>query len=166
MEDRDQITRPAYREALQAIGHYFDQQSYRGIFVAEIDDGYIGKARSAYEAAELYAEGFSFPLDDVQALIDSPLTTSSVAVDGSPHCPYGYGLFMQAVGVFCDRNDACYVSVLEVTSGFVLCYTVAGARAGRRSGGHRGGKGAEKTERRRFVLDRMGIEEMMNLASV
>jgi hypothetical protein len=159
MEDRNQVARPAYREALQAIGHYFDQQAYRGIFVAEVDEGYIGKARSAYEEAELHAEGFSFPLDDVQALIASPITTSSAAVDGPPHCPYGYGLFMQAVGEFCDRNDACYVSVLEVSSGFVLCYT---SNCGPR---RRGGKGAPKAERRRFVLDRTGIEEMINHAS-
>ncbi len=162
MEQLDQTGRPGYRHALQAIGHYFDQQLYRGIFVAEIDDGYIGKARSAHEDAELYAEGFSFPHDDVQALIDSPLTGENAPIDGPPHCPYGYGLFMQAVGELCDRHEASYVSVLEVTNGFVLCYTVDAAPtrdSGRRLGGRRN---EPRAERRRFVLDRVGIEELMN----
>ena len=159
-KDREHTDRPAYRQALQAIGHYFDQQSYRGIFVAEIDEGYIGKARASHEEVELYAEGFSFPLNDVEALIANPLPRGFV--DGPPHCPYGYGLFMQAVGEFCDRNNASYVSVLEVTNGFVLCYTIGSQR----DSGRRGRKGGDhRPERRRFVLDRVGIEEMVNGAA-
>src|SRR5690242_14822974 len=46
------VARPAYRQALEAIGWYFDQQLYRGVFVAEVEDGYIGKARPAEEDAE------------------------------------------------------------------------------------------------------------------
>ncbi len=146
-------TRPTYRQALEAIGWYFDQQLYRGVFVAEVDEGYVGKARPAEEDAELRGEGFTFPHDDVLTLIKTAAAGGPAPDSVTPLCPGGYGPFMRAVGEMCDRTEASYVSVLEVTNGFVLGFT---ARA-------KDGKGME---RRRHLLDRNGIEELMNRAGV
>ena len=143
---------PGYREALQAIGRYFDQQFYRGVFVAEVDDGYVGKARPGEEDAEMHAEGFTFPHADVQALIVSTAGQTGT-VDGPDHCPFGYGVFMAAVGEMCDRTGARLVSILEVTQGFILSFTTASAD----------GKGVE---RRRHLLDRAGVEELVAQAGV
>jgi hypothetical protein len=48
----------------------------------------------------------------------------------------------------CDRAGASYVSVLEVTNGFVLGFTVPS-------------KDGRTVERRRSVLDRGGIDDLM-----
>ncbi len=138
----------SYREALEAIGLYFDQQLYRSIFVAEVDDGYVGKACPAEEEAGLRAQGFTFPFDDVRALVARNGDAAVAPPDGGPpHCPDGYAAFMRAAGAHCDRAAASYVSVLELNSGFVLSYTA-------RSGSGR--------ERRRLMLDRIGIGELLN----
>src|SRR5947208_1095978 len=115
--------RPTYSQTLGAIGWYFDQQNYRGIFVAEVEEGYIGKARPAEEAAERHAEGFTFPHDDVAALIDSAASGATPPEHTSPLCPSGYRTFMCALGEMYDRAGASYVAVLEVTDGFVLGFT-------------------------------------------
>ena len=84
--------RPTYRQTLEAIGWYFDQQNYRGIFVAEVEEGYIGKARPAEETAELHAEGFTFPHDDVAALINSAADMDDSAGTGPvPNNDEGWG---------------------------------------------------------------------------
>jgi len=138
----------SYREALEAIGFYFDQQLYRSVFVAEVDDGYVGKARPAEEEANVHAEGFTFPFNDVRTLIAN---IGGAAVEppagGPPHCPYGYAAFMRAAGAHCDRAGASYVSVLELNNGFVLSYTT---------------QSASGSERRRLMLDRVGIGELLN----
>lgn len=145
--------RPTYRQALEAIGWYFDQQLYRGVFVAEVDEGYVGKARPAEEDAELHGEGFTFPHDDVLALIKTASAGGPAPDSVTSLCPGGYGPFMRAVGEMCDRTEASYVSVLEVTNGFVLGFTTHA----------KDGKGLE---RRRHLLDRNGIEDLMNRAGV
>lgn len=145
--------RPTYRQALEAIGWYFDQQLYRGIFVAEVDEGYIGKARPAEEEAEMHGEGFTFPHDDVLALMKTAAAGGALPQNMMPLCPGGYNTFLRAVGEMCDRVDASYVSVLEVTTGFALGFTT---RA-------KDGKGLE---RRRILLDRPGIEDLLNRAGV
>ncbi len=152
MIESREAARPPYRQALKAIGRYFDEQPCRGIFVAEVDEGYIGKAYPAHEPAELHAEGFTFPFEDVRSLIQVA-TGTAPTVDGPPHCPYGYGVFMEAAGEVCDRAGASYVSVLEVTNAFVLCFTVP-----REDG--------RDLQRRRYVLDRIGVEELLNGATV
>ena len=145
--------RPAYRQALEAIGWYFDQQLYRGVFVAEVEDGYIGKARPAEEDAELRGEGFTFPHDDVSALIAGMPGDSTVIESASPLCPGGYHLFMRAVGEMCDRTGAHYVSILELTNGFILSFTTH----------TKDGRGVE---RRRRLLDRTGIENLLTQAGI
>jgi len=140
----------SYREELEAIGLYFDQQLYRSVFVAEVDDGYVGKARPAEEEADLHAEGFTFPFADVHTLVANIGGATVEPPDGGPpHCPYGYAVFMRAAGAHCDRAGACYVSVLELNNGFVLSYTVQDGAA---------------SERRRLMLDRIGIGELLNEA--
>jgi hypothetical protein len=146
--DKDTV-RPTYSKTLGAIGWYFDQQNYRGVFVAEVEEGYIGKARPAEEAAELHAEGFTFPHDDVAALINSAAAGAAPSERTSPLCPEGYGTFLRAVGEMCDRTGASYVSVLEVTNGFVLGFTVPS-------------KDGRTMERRQSVLDRGGIDDLMD----
>jgi hypothetical protein len=141
--------RPTYSQTLGAIGWYFDRQNYRGVFVAEIEAGYIGKARPAEETAELHAEGFSFPHEDVAALITSAAAGSVPRESTSPLCPEGYGPFLRAVGEMCDRTGASYVSVLEVTNGFVLGFTVPS-------------KDGHTMERRRSLLDKAGIDDLMD----
>lgn len=143
--------RSPYKDELAAIGRYFDQQLYRGIFVAEVDEGYIGKARPAEDLAELKAEGFTFPYDDVRALIanTSAGAPGSLSHDGPTLCPGGYGLFLGAVGAMCDRVRASYVSVMELNTGFLLGFSTA-TTDGR------------PLERRRYHLDRLGVEEMIN----
>jgi hypothetical protein len=141
--------RPTYSQTLGAIGWYFDQQNYRGVFVAEVEAGYIGKARPAEETAELHAEGFSFPHEDVATLINSAAVGAAPLEGTSPLCPEGYGTFLRAVGEMCDRTGASYVSVLEVTNGFVLGFTVPS-------------KDGHTVERRRSLLDRVGIEDLMD----
>ena len=149
--------RPTYRQTLEAIGWYFDQQQYRGIFVAEIEAGYIGKARPAEETAELHADGFVFPHDDVAALINSAASSAAAGAappeSTSPLCPEGYGAFMRALGEMCDRTGANHVSVLEVTDGFVLGFSVP-SRVGR------------TMERRRSLLDKAGLNDLMDRAGV
>ena len=104
MGKANEAARPAYRQALEAIGWYFDQQLYRGVFVAEVEDGYIGKARPAEEDAELRGEGFTFPRDDVAALIAAMPDDSTFVQNDSPLVPGGYHIFMRAVGEMCDRT--------------------------------------------------------------
>lgn len=145
--------RPAYRQALEAIGWYFDQHMYRGVFVAEIADGYIGKARPAEEDAETNAEGFTFPHSDVSALMAAAANGGPAPEHAPPFCPVGYGAFMRAVGEMYDRNEASLVSVLEVTNGFIIGFTVP-ARDGR------------KLERRRLILDQNAIGELINKAGI
>jgi hypothetical protein len=116
-----------------------------------MDEGYVGKARPAEEEAELHAEGFTFPYDDIKALIATTGQPVSLPGDGPPLCPGGYGLFLRAVGEMCDRAGATSVSVLEVTSGFVLGFNAKP-------------KGGRSTERRRHHLDRVGIDELTNHA--
>lgn len=149
MGHRAESARTLYRDELAALGRYFDQQLYRGIFIAEVDDGYVGKARPAEEDAEMQAEGFTFPHSDMQALMANAGTADGLAADGPPFCPGGYGLFMRAVGEMCDRVNAGYISVLEVIDGFVLGFN-APAKNGR------------GLERRRYHLDRVGIAELTN----
>lgn len=153
MGKANEAARPAYRQALEALGWYFDQQLYRGVFVAEVDDGYIGKARPAEEDAELRGEGFTFPRDDVAALIAAMPADSSFVQNDSPLVPGGYHIFMRAVGEMCDRTGARHVSILELTNGFILSFTAHG----KDSGG---------VERRRHLLDRAGIENLMTTAGV
>ena len=141
--------RPPYSQTLGAIGWYFDQQNYRGVFVAEVEAGYIGKARPAEETAERHAEGFTFPHDDVAALINSAAAGAAPPESTSPLCPEGYGTFLRAVGEMCDRTGASYVSVLEVTTGFVLGFTVPS-------------KDGHTMERRRSLLDKAGIDDLMD----
>lgn len=147
---RDVIDKPIYKMALGAIGRYFDQQTNRGIFLAETADGYVGKAYSgaAYEA-EMHAEGFSFPHEDIRALIASPIMHAPPPTSTPPNCVYGYGLFMQAVGDMCDRSQASYVSILEVTQGFIVSYTLQPDTK-------------RAPERISMVLDRTGIDDIMN----
>ena len=145
-------THPTYNEALGAIGRYFDQQLYRGIFVAEVDDGYIGKAHPAEEDAELHAEGFTFPLDDVSALLDYAPAAAQSLDEGPPLCPEGYGVLLSAVGHLCDHNGARCVSMRETRRAFVL-----GFSAPAKGGGQ---------ERRQYVLDRSAIEELLARAGV
>jgi hypothetical protein len=149
MGNNKDTVRPTYSQTLGAIGWYFDQQNYRGVFVAEVEAGYIGKARPAEEAAELHAEGFTFPHDDVAALINSAAAGAAPSERTSPLCPAGYGPVLRAVGEMCDRTGASYVSVLEVTNGFVLGFTVPS-------------KDGRTMERRRSVLDRGGIDDLMD----
>lgn len=151
-QKRDTAVRLPYRLSLGAIGRYFDKMDCRGVFVAEVDSGYIGKAYNVQQEAELLAEGFTFPFEDVNALVASPLMDAYPPTDSSPNCVYGYGLFMQAVGELCDRLDASYVSILELTRGFVLCYSVRE-------------EGRNPCERRRLALDRDSIEEIMERAT-
>lgn len=144
----DAAARPTYREALEAIGRYFDQQLYRSIFIAEVDDGYIGKARPAEEDVELRSEGFTFPSDDIRALIaDAVGAPPELIDDGPPYYPYGYGVFMRAAGARCDRSGGHEVAVLEVMSGFILSYTTT--------------EGGNAT-RHRVLLDRTDIENLVN----
>ena len=145
--------RPTYRQTLEAIGWYFDQQNYRGIFAAEVEEGYIGKARPAEETAELHAEGFTFPHDDVAALINSAAAGATPPESTSPLCPSGYRTFMCALGEMYDRAGAGYVSVLEVTDGFVLGFTAPS-------------KDGRKPERRRSMLDKAGINDLLDRAGV
>ena len=149
MGKRQTAGRAAYGEALRAIGWYFDQQRYRGIFVAEVDDGFVGKARMAEDVDEAHAEGFSFPRTDVSALMVSAAVGGGVPDSRPPQCPDGYGPFMHAVGKMYDRNAARCVTLLEVANGFVIGFTTA------RDG---------KAVRRRLLLDRAGIEELMDRA--
>ena len=143
----DAAARPRYREALEAIGRYFDQQLYRSIFIAEVEDGYIGKARPAEEEVELRAEGFTFPADDVRALIaDAASTPPEPIDDGPPYCPDGYGVLMRAVGTRCDALAARDVAVLEVINGFVFSYTTMAG---------------DSATRHRILLDRTGIEDLI-----
>lgn len=145
--------RASYKEALAALGWYFDRQQYRGIFVAEADDGYIGKARPAEEEAERHAEGLSFPRSDVQALMAAAAASTDTPAGASALCPTGYGPFMSAVGELYDRNEARQVSLLEVANGFVLGFTA-------RSENGRG------LERQRVLLDRAGILDLLHKAGV
>jgi hypothetical protein len=145
----EDTVRPTYSQTLGAIGWYFDRQDYRGVFVAEVEAGYIGKARPAEETAELHAEGFSFPHEDVAALINSAAAGTAPSESTSPLCPEGYGTFLRAVGEMCDRSGASYVSVLEVTNGFVLGFTVPS-------------KAGHTMERRRSLLDKAGIDDLMD----
>ena len=139
---------------MEAIGWYFDQQLYRGVFVAEVEDGYIGKARPAEEDAELRGEGFTFPHDDVTALIAAHARRLHVRSRAPRRSvPGGYHLFMRAVGEMCDRTGARYVSILELTNGFILSFTTH-AKDGR------------GVERRRHLLDRAGIENLLTQAGI
>jgi hypothetical protein len=153
MGKKEATPRPAYRQALEAIGWYFDQQLYRGIFVAEVAEGYIGKARPAEEDAELRGEGFTFPHDDVAALITGMPEGSKAIEAGPPLCPGGYYLLMRAVGEMCDRVGASYVSVLEMTNGFVLSFSTQS-------------KDGRGLERRRHLLDRSGVENLLTKAGI
>lgn len=145
--------RAPYRQTLAALGWYFDRQQYRGIFVAEADDGYVGKARPAEEEAECHAEGLSFPRSDVQALIAAAAASTDSPAMASTLCPTGYAPFMSAVGELYDRNDARQVSLLEVSNGFVLGFTARGEN------GH-------GLERQRVLLDRAGILDLLHKAGV
>lgn len=145
--------RPTYGQALEAIGWYFDQQLYRGIFVAEVDDGYVGKARPMEDRAGTRTEGFTFPHSDVSALATAAAAGHALPDSAPPFCPEGYSVFMRAVGEMYDRNSASYVAVLEVANGFILSFTATSRDAG-------------KPVRRRLLIDRAGIEELMNKAAV
>jgi len=138
-----------YRQSLEIIGRYFDQQHYRGIFVAEVAEGFVGKARPATQEVDLHAEGFTFPLDDLRALATDASVPPVLVEDGPPFCPDGYSVFMRTVGAWCDKQSASLVSLLEMEAGFILSYTES----------HNG-----VSTRQRIVLDRAAIEDMMNEA--
>ncbi len=148
----DEPNRRPYREALAAIGCYFDRHLYRGVFLAEVPDGYIGKAHPAEEHAELRAEGFTFPSSDVEALIADTDERDVVPESTPPFCPSGYKVFLRAVGAMCDHASAQHVSLLETTSGFVLGLSVPA-------------KQQRRLERRRILLDRGGIDELLSKVS-
>src|SRR6185312_15496812 len=69
MSKVSQAGRPVYKQELAAIGWYFDHNRSRGVFVAEIHGGYLGKASSAEQVAETRAEGLSFPRAELSNLI-------------------------------------------------------------------------------------------------
>ena len=56
---------------------------------------------------------------------------------------------MRVLGEMYDRTGASYVSVLEVTDGFVLGFTVPS-------------KDGHTMERRRSLLDKAGIDDLMD----
>jgi len=139
-----------YGQSLEIIGRYFDQQNYRGVFVAEGAEGFVGKARPAAQDVELRAEGFSFPFDDLRARAADPPTPPIPVEDGPPFCPDGYAVFMSMIGDWCDKKGGSLVSLLEMTTGFILSYTES----------HDG-----MAVRQRLVLDRAAIEDMMSSAN-
>ena len=112
-----------YEMTLSAIGSFFDQQEGRGIFLAEVDEGFIGKSFSGDQEVELRADGFSFKREDVAALMQNAWVSDVAVRSTSSHCIDGYGVFFRAFGAECDRIGATYVSLLEVKDGFVACYT-------------------------------------------
>lgn len=146
-------SRLSYRQALEAVGWYFDRQQFRSIFVAEVDDGYVGKARPASQAAELYGQGFHFPHADVAELSATINPAVTPYENAPPLCPGGYSTFLAAVGEMYDRSDASYVSVLEVNDGFVIGYNAASKDGG-------------KQEHRRRMLDRSGIDDLMDRVDI
>src|SRR2546421_4476280 len=89
MGNGQDTVRPTYSQTLGAIGWYFDQQKYRGVFVAEVEAGDIGKARPAEETAGLYAEGFTFPHEDVAALSNSAAAGAPPPAGTTPPLPGG-----------------------------------------------------------------------------
>lgn len=132
-----------YRQSLEVIGRYFDQHQYRGIFVAEVAEGFVSKGRSSSQTVE----GLTFLFDDLRALAPGPSDPPILVADGPPLCPDGYSVFLRAVGERCDQVGGALVSVLEMAMGFVLSYTEP-------SGG--------VTVRQRLILDRSAIEALMN----
>lgn len=149
MNRAPQTEPPTYAQTLEAIGWYFDRHSYRHIFVAEVADGYIGKASAARDDEERQVEGLSFPRADVTALLAEVPRAGARAEGGPPLCPDGYGAFMHVIGEMCDRNQAELVSLVEMVDGFALGFTAQAPD------GHH-------TLRRRLLIDRVGIEELMS----
>jgi hypothetical protein len=83
-------TRPAYQNALRAIGRYFDR-NYRHVLLCEVGDGYIARAFPGQQG-NLTAEGIALPMGDVTALISSQEQARGVvagAVKMPPLCPTG-----------------------------------------------------------------------------
>ncbi len=135
--------RPGYGEELAAIGWYFDHNRSRGIFIAEVEGGYLGKASAAGQAAETYAEGLDFPREELKQLILRAAMGPTIPEKAPVFCRAGYSAFMGAFGNLCDQQAATNVSVLEVSEGFVVGYTLP------------------NSERRREFLDATGIDDLL-----
>jgi hypothetical protein len=134
----------SYGEELSAIGWYFDHHRSRGIFIAEVEGGYLGKASPAEQAAETYADGLNFPREQLSKLKLRASMGTTIPEKAPVFCRAGYGAFMGAIGHLCDERAATNVSVLEVSDGFVVGYTLP------------------TSERHREFLDAAGIDELLS----
>lgn len=124
-------SRPTYQDSLRAIGRYFDRNIYRHILVSEVDDGYIARAFPGLQG-NLKPEGIALPMSDVMALMTSQQQGRGISftdVKMPPLCPTGYEDFFRSLGFDLDSANASNVSVVELSGGFLVSYTVR-ARGG------------------------------------
>ena len=123
-------SRPTYQDALRAIGRYFDRNLYRHVLVHEVEDGYVARAFPGLQG-NLKAEGIALPMSDVLALIASQGLGRGVAVTDvkmPPLCPTGYEDFFRALGFELDASNANNVSLVELSSGFLVAYNTRSGR--------------------------------------
>jgi hypothetical protein len=124
------IERPAYQDALRAIGRYFDRNIYRHVLISEVEDGYIARAFPG-QVHTLQAEGIALPMSDVIALINSQEHVRGGAMNDvkmPPLCPTGYEDFFRALGYDLDQASASSVCVVELSGGILISYTVKNAK--------------------------------------
>ena len=120
------IERPAYQDALRAIGRYFDRNVYRHVLVSEVEDGYIARAFPGH-LANLKAEGIALPMSDVMALISSQEQVRGMAVNDvkmPPLCPTGYEDFFRTLGFDLDSAGASNICLVELSGGMLVSFTV------------------------------------------
>ncbi len=118
--------RPIYQDSLRAIGRYFDRNIYRHVLVSEVDDGYIARAFPG-QAGNLKAEGIALPMSDVMALINSQEQGRGVPANDvkmPPLCPTGYEDFFRSLGHDLDTVGAAHVSLVELSGGILVSYSV------------------------------------------
>jgi hypothetical protein len=120
--------RPAYQDALRAIGRYFGRNVYRHVLVMEAGDGYVARAFPGQQG-NLKAEGIALPMSDVLGLIAGQEQGRGVPVSDvkmPPLCPTGYEDFFRSLGHDLDAAGAANVCLVELSGGILVSYTGRG----------------------------------------
>lgn len=111
----ENMSKQTYAELLQAIGGQLDAQNYQDIFLAEVVDGFVGRA--AYTAG-LPSQGLAYGFEE---LISLGMLQASKS-DDKTH----YKTLLGALGHEFDRVGARMIMVLELSIGILVTYYPAG----------------------------------------
>jgi hypothetical protein len=112
----DHFNGKTYADVLQVIGTQLDSQDFHDIMLAEVADGFIGRASRA--GAGLPMESLSYGFEEL------PLKDEAAQdpVDGHMH----YRILLGALGHEVDRMGARMIMVMELSIGVLVTFYPAG----------------------------------------